>query len=108
MIDPASVVDRQLAAYNEHDLDAFLATYAEDVRLSMSEGRTVRGRDQLRGLYEEQFAQRLCRAEVVGRLVERGWVVDHEVAHGLGGEPHRVLVAYRVREGLIDRVRFLS
>ncbi|SDM60846.1 nuclear transport factor 2 family protein [Allokutzneria albata] len=108
MIDPASVVDRQLAAYNAHDLEAFLATYAEDVHLALHEGQSIRGRDEMRGLYAEQFAQRLCRAEVVGRLIERGWVVDHEVAHGLDDEPRRVLVAYRVRDGLIDRVRFLT
>ncbi|MFB9905471.1 nuclear transport factor 2 family protein [Allokutzneria oryzae] len=108
MIDPATVVDRQLAAYNAHDLEGFLATYAEDVHLAAHGGRTIKGREEMRGLYAEQFAQKQCRAEVVGRLMERGWVVDHEVAHGLGGEPRRVLVAYRVRDGLIDRVEFLT
>jgi hypothetical protein len=32
LADPASVVQRQLDAYNAHDIGALLATYAEDAR----------------------------------------------------------------------------
>lgn len=39
---------------------------------------------------------------------EGDWVIDHETAHGLADEPVRVLVAYRVRAGLIDRVHFFG
>ncbi|MCC9311852.1 hypothetical protein LN042_33140 [Kitasatospora sp. RB6PN24] len=46
--------------------------------------------------------------EIVGRLAEGDWVVDHEIAHGVAEQPVRVLVAYRVRDGLIDLVRFLA
>ncbi len=35
-------------------------------------------------------------------------MIDHETAHGLADEPVRVLVAYRVRAGLIDRVHFFG
>jgi hypothetical protein len=105
---PGAVVERQLAAYNAHDIDAFAATYAPDVVVRRRDGGELRGRDALREQYTGQFAQRRCRAEIVGRLTEGEWVVDHEVAHGLGDGPVRVLVAYRVRDGLIDRVDFLG
>ncbi|MCX5205542.1 nuclear transport factor 2 family protein [Streptomyces sp. NBC_00237] len=105
---PSAVVDRQLAAYNAHDIDAFAATYAPDVVVHRRDGSELHGREALREQYTGQFAQRRCRAEIVGRLAEGDWVVDHEVAHGLGEEPVRVLVAYRVRDGLIDRVEFLG
>ncbi|TQF01521.1 hypothetical protein E6W39_03775 [Kitasatospora acidiphila] len=36
------------------------------------------------------------------------WVVDHEIAHGVAEQPIRVSVGYRVRDGLIDLVRFLG
>ncbi|MBG6135972.1 nuclear transport factor 2 family protein [Longispora fulva] len=108
MTDQQTVVERQLAAYNSHDLDAFAATYAPDVRVNRRDGSQLLGRDGLREAYADQFAQGRCRAEIVGRLTEGDWVVDHEIAHGITDTPIRVLVAYRVRDGLIDRVDFLS
>ncbi|MGP4103411.1 nuclear transport factor 2 family protein [Nonomuraea sp. KM90] len=107
MTEPADIVERQLAAYNAHDLDAFAATYADDVRISRANGGEIRGRTQLREVYARLFAQRRYKAEVVGRLAEGDWVVDHEITHGADTSV-RVLVAYRVRDGLIDRVDFLS
>ncbi|MDH6705872.1 uncharacterized protein (TIGR02246 family) [Kitasatospora sp. MAA19] len=108
MSEPALVVDRQLAAYNNHDLDAFVATYAEDVSITRRDGSSLHGREALRAVYGPMFAAGRCRAEIVGRLTEGDRVVDHEVAHGLAADPVRVLVAYRVRDGLIDRVDFLG
>ncbi|MFJ8045548.1 nuclear transport factor 2 family protein [Kitasatospora sp. NPDC096147] len=108
MNDPQQVVERQLTAYNAHDLDAFLATYAEQVEVNRRGGDPLRGREALREVYGPQFAAGRCRAEILGRLTEGDWVVDHELAHGVAAEPVRVLVAYRVRAGLIDRVDFLG
>lgn len=108
MTDPREVVERQLTAYNRHDIDAFTATYAQDVVVRRRDGSRLEGRHALRDAYTPQFTQGRCRAEILGRLVEGAWVVDHELAHGLADEPVRVLVAYRVREGLIDRVDFLG
>ncbi|MFI5982385.1 nuclear transport factor 2 family protein [Streptomyces sp. NPDC051555] len=108
MTEPRDVVEQQLAAYNSHDIDAFVATYAEDVTVHRADGSQLRGRRALRDRYAGQFGEGRCRAEIVGRLSEGEWVVDHEVAHGLADEPVRVLVAYRVRDGLIDRVDFLG
>ncbi|MGK4580224.1 nuclear transport factor 2 family protein [Kitasatospora sp. HPMI-4] len=108
MSEPTLVVDRQLAAYNSHDLDAFVATYAEDVSITRRDGSGLHGREALRGVYGPMFAAGRCRAEIAGRLTEGDWVVDHEIAHGLADGPVRLLVAYRVRGGLIDRVDFLG
>ncbi|MFJ8434147.1 nuclear transport factor 2 family protein [Kitasatospora sp. NPDC094019] len=108
MTAPREVVERQLAAYNSHDIDAFIATYAEDVTVRRADGSLLQGRPALRDRYAGQFAEGRCRAEITGRLAEGDWVVDHEIAHGLAADPVRVLVAYRVRNGLIDRVDFLG
>jgi hypothetical protein len=108
MTDPREVVERQLAAYNSHDIAAFAATYAEDVVINRRSGDPLRGRQAVHDAYLGKFAEGRCRAEILGRLTEGDWVVDHELAHGVADEPVRVLVAYRVREGLIDRVDFLG
>ncbi|MBO0915138.1 nuclear transport factor 2 family protein [Streptomyces laculatispora] len=105
---PETIVERQLAAYNSHDLEAFAATYAPDVCINRRSGDRLLGRDAVREAYADIFAKGRCRAEIVGRLTEGDWVVDHEIAHGITDDPLRVLVAYRVRDGLIDHVDFLG
>ncbi|MER7752491.1 phosphotransferase [Kitasatospora sp. NPDC097643] len=106
--DPRVTVDRQLAAYNGHDLAAFLATYAPEVVVNRRDGSRLEGRDALRAAYAPLFAEGRCQARITGRLTQGDWVVDHETAEGVAAEPLRVLVAYRVRDGLIDRVDFLG
>lgn len=107
MARPEEVVERQLTAYNDHDLDAFAAAYAEDVLVTASDGSHVQGRQALRETYAATFAEGRCRAEITDRMAEGEWVVDHEIVHGLADDTIRALVAYRVRNGLIDRVDFL-
>lgn len=104
---PEVVVERQLAAYNAHDLEAFLATYAEDVELERGDEVFV-GIEAMRARYGPIFAAGRCRAVISARMRQGEWIVDHETAYGLGPEPVEVLVAYRVRGGVIDRVRFMA
>jgi len=48
MIDPRTVVERQLRAYNERDLDRWLATYHRDAEQVLADGTLLaRGREQL-------------------------------------------------------------
>lgn len=105
--EPEKVVERQLAAFNAHNLEDFAATYAPTVRYERREGAILRGRDAIIAAHADLFSTGRCRAETVSRLVEGSWVVDHEITHGIADDPVRALVAYRVRDGLIDRVHFL-
>jgi len=101
------VVDRQIEAYNAHDLEAFLATYADDVQLERHDEVSV-GREAMIARYAPIFAAGRCHAVITARMREGEWIVDHETAHGLDPEPVKVIVAYRVRGGVIDRVRFMA
>ncbi|HZM78789.1 MAG TPA: nuclear transport factor 2 family protein [Candidatus Limnocylindrales bacterium] len=105
--EPEAVVQRQLEAYNAHDLEAYLATFAEDVQLERH-GEVTVGLEAMRARYAPIFAAGRCRAEISARMRQGEWIVDRETAYGLGPEPVRVLVAYRVRGGVIDRVRFMA
>jgi uncharacterized protein (TIGR02246 family) len=73
------LVQRQLNAYNARDLDAFVATYAEDVEVYYQGQLAYTGRDALRDRYRELFenAPRL-HATVLRRDVDGDTVVDHE------------------------------
>ncbi|HEU4457378.1 MAG TPA: nuclear transport factor 2 family protein [Longimicrobium sp.] len=106
-------VQEQLDAYNAHDLPRFLACYAPDVRVEDAEGRTLStGLEAMRQRYGAMFAAHPdLRATLNARMRAGEFVVDDEEAT-YGGDSGplqtmRVLVVYRVRDGLIVHVRFL-
>lgn len=77
---PVSVVQRQLDAYNAHDLDALMATYADDVQhFEFPAMPVASGAAQVR----ERLAVRLQEPNLHARLLARtamgNLVIDHEI-----------------------------
>jgi hypothetical protein len=103
------VVDRQVAAYNAHDLESFSACYALEVTIRDREGKTlISGIDAVRREYHEWFAAHPdVRADVRSRLVSGAWVVDEETVT-TGDATMSALLAYHVAAGLIDAVLLLA
>jgi hypothetical protein len=104
------VVQAQLEAYNRHDIDAFVATYAADVRgYRYPDQQTFAGLDSLRTGYAQFFAGAPnVRATVLARIVQGRFVIDHEELTGLpNGRTQRAVAIYEVRDGRIATVRFL-
>lgn len=99
----------QLAAYNAHDVDGFVACYAVDAVVASGDGRTLMtGHAEMRDAYSRLFAHHAdVHADVIERLCERDWVVDHERVL-TGGETTGYVVAYQVRDGVISRVVILG
>ncbi|GAA4097869.1 nuclear transport factor 2 family protein [Nonomuraea soli] len=104
----SDLAQRQLDAYNAHDLEAFVACYAEDVVVLAGDQVQGKGHDYLRERYTPQFTARSCRADLLNRVEQGEWVVDHEHAFGTARGEVKLLVAYHVAEGAIDRVIFMS
>ena len=106
---PDHPVEVQIAAYNAHDLDAFVAAYAPTVRLFNGDG-TVRaeGREEFRAVYVPVFAQVGRRAEILNRIAVGNWVVDHERVHRDGADPFDAVVAYRLADGVITEAHMLD
>src|SRR3954447_19102870 len=105
----ADVVARQVEAYNATDLEAFLACYAAAVVIRSGDGMVLsEGLDAMRTSYTEWFGSLSgLHAEIVTRVEQGSWVVDdeHVTAPSLD---LRALVAYRVRDGLIDQVVIMT
>ena len=111
-------VQAQLDAYNAHDVEAFAACYAADVKIFDATGTLVtEGTDALRARYAALFAgSPQLHAEVTQRTrigTAAAWyVVDTEHVRGRRepGSPTRfdVLVLYAGRGPLIHEVRFLT
>jgi hypothetical protein len=102
-----TVVQRQVDAYNDHDLARFVAQYSDTItvyRLPAPEPRLA-GKAQFTEFYATQrFNAPGLRAEVLQRMVLGNKVIDHERILGLPESPFEIVVAYEVRDGLIQRM----
>ena len=114
MTTPSEVIDRQLDAYNERDLDAFVACYAPDAMVVQPDGSTLAsGQEQIRERYGDLFAASPeLRAEILNRIEVGAVVIDEEHVTGfvLPGMPPEIhaAVVYRVRDGLIQDARLFG
>lgn len=109
---PEALVQRQLEAYNAHDLEAFAATYADDVEIFDLPGAAARqkGKADLRTRYGALF-QRLpqLRCHAAYRIVEGPFVIDQEVCRQTPqARPVRATAIYQVENGRIRRVWFAT
>ncbi len=106
-------VQEQLAAFNDRDVDRFVAAYAADVVIEDGAGQPLlQGHEGVRGFYGPLFAQSpALHAEVVTRIAVGAYVIDEERttgfhATGFPSEVHSAVI-YRVSEGKIAWVRIL-
>lgn len=104
-------VDRQLAAYNDHDVDAFVEPYGEDIRIcNFPDEILCEGKSRLREMYEGIFARApAIHARLVNRILIQNKVIDEEyVTHRAGKPDMRAVAIYEVEDKLIRKVFFLK
>jgi hypothetical protein len=105
------IVQRQIDAYNARDLNAFVATYSDDVLITSGKGEVlVLGKDALRERYAKPFAKfPNLKCKVAERKVDGSAVLIHEIITGRPDKPDpwdAGWVRYEVRDGLIHSVQF--
>ncbi|WP_433010086.1 nuclear transport factor 2 family protein [Kribbella sp. CA-294648] len=100
------VVGREHAAYDAHDLEAFLAMYSPTAQLQLPDGTVMRGRRSLREYYRPQFEAGQCKSELIQRMLVGDWVVEQSILHG--DAPTPTITLYQVQDNLITEVRFLA
>jgi putative hydrolase of HD superfamily len=111
-IDPAAVVQAQLAAYNVKDIDALMATYAPDAQQFALHGALLaEGHEAIRPRYIARFAEPDLHARLLSRTVLGNFVTDLEIVtrnfpEGLGTV--EMLCIYEVVEGRIQRASFAT
>jgi len=107
-----ALVQRQLDAYNAHDLDALLATYAEDAQLFEHPATLLAsGHSQLRARFALRFQESNLHAHLINRIVLGHFVVDHErvtrtFPEGTG--TIELIVTYEIVDGKIINAWFLA
>lgn len=109
---PESIVQRQLDAYNARDVEALMATYAEDVQqFEYPDILLCSGAAQV----EERMTARLSDPHLHARLIHRAVmgqvVIDHEEVTRTfpeGTGKIELVAIYEVRDGKIFTARFIS
>ena len=102
---PEAAVQRQLDAYNAHDLERFIAEYADDVRVFRPPATepVLSGKQAFAAHYaQNRFNLPGLHARLMNRIVVGNTVVDHEEIDGL---PQGSLSAIAVYEVFDDRIR---
>ena len=108
-MNPADPVQRQLDAYNAHDLERFVAEYTDDIQVFRSPAAepVLSGKQAFAAHYaKNRFTLPNLHAEVVNRIVSGDTVVDHERITGLGEGVVEAVAVYKVSGGLISTVWF--
>ena len=104
------VVQRQYEAYNNHDLEAFVAAHAPDVRAyRFPDSLILEGRAALRERFGKLFATApQVHATVEARITHGDFVVWRETATGLpGGKTNTGIFVWEVHDGHISRIMIL-
>ena len=106
---PVDVVQGQVDAYNERDLDRFVDYYGDAIavyRMPATEPTMV-GKTRFAEFYATQrFNRPGLRAEILARIVLGNKVVDHERIFGVQEAPMEIVAVYEVVGEHIDRVWF--
>ncbi|NJO13035.1 MAG: SnoaL-like domain-containing protein [Gammaproteobacteria bacterium] len=111
MIDaaPAALAQRQLNAYNQRDLEAFLEPYSDDVEIyEFPNQLQLKGKAAMRESYRTMFEQSpQLHCELVNRMVLDNTVIDQERVTGLRGKTMQAIAIYTIQDGKIARVTFV-
>jgi imidazolonepropionase-like amidohydrolase len=104
---PEMLAQQQLNAYNAHDVEAFLAPYAEDVEIyNFPSKLDIKGKADMRKAY--QFITRTpgLYCKLLNRIVQGNIVIDHEEIWVEGRKPMYGVAIYVIEKGKISKVYF--
>jgi len=108
-VSPEIIVQKQLDAYNAKDIDAFMATYTEDIKLyNFPDQLQTEGQDAMRKSYDGFFKNTPnLNCKILKRIVTGNKVIDHELVTA-NNNTFKAVAVYEVNNGLISKVTFIN
>jgi hypothetical protein len=104
-MNPELTVQRQLLAYNAHDIDGFVATYAADAELFLHPDKLLaRGIEQIRDRYTARFKDAKPNAVILKRIVAGNKVIDEEEITASSAEGTKITKAVAIYEVSGDKI----
>lgn len=108
---PKEIVQKQLDAYNNRDIDSFVSMHAPNAELySFSEKKPfAKGTEQIRSIYSEIFENSpTLFSKLIHRIVLGNKVIDHEEITGRKGtEILEFIAIYEVNKTAIIKAHFI-
>lgn len=105
---PDILVQKQLNAYNMHDLEAFLAPYAEEVEIyDIPGGLKMKGKAEMREKYAFIRTTPGLYCRLLNRMIQGNTVIDHEEIHIQGSKNKYGIAVYKIENGKIRQVYFI-
>jgi hypothetical protein len=110
-IKPEALIQKQVDAYNAHDLDAFVACYGPTIEFRTMDGNVnpEKGVAALRKGYADLFKRfPQLKVKILKRICQGAFVIDQEQAEGMGPSPITVTAIYETSEWKILHVWFIE
>ena len=107
---PEEIIQAQVVAYNNRDIDAFTALHSPTAQLfNLPTGELIcEGETAIRERYTQRFENPNLHAEIINRIVQGNRVIDHEKITGMVADRVVYAVAiYEIENELIQRVWFI-
>jgi hypothetical protein len=108
---PERLAQEQLDAYNNRDIDAFVAPYSEKVKVFQFPDQLMyEGKEEMKNLYGRMFARTPdLHCKLLNRIIMGDTVIDHEeVTLDKNQDPIYAIAVYKIREGKIVEVYFIK
>lgn len=107
-IAPENIVQEQVEAYNNKDIDAFLATYSDDIEIyNFPNTLNMKGKVEMREVYEDMFKRiNVLHCEIKKRIIINDKVIDHEFVK-FDENFSSVVAIYEVKNNKIIKVTFV-
>lgn len=103
---PYALVQRQLNAYNGHNLEAFLEPYADDVEIyQFPDTLKMKGKEAMRIAYQFITETPSLHCEIQQRIIQDNMVIDHERVR-VGRRTVSAIAIYIIEGGKIKKVYF--
>lgn len=108
-VSPEHIVQKQLDAYNNRNIDAFVATYSNDIKIyNYPNQLQYEGVEKLREGYATFFKRTTdLNCEIKNRIVIGNKVIDEEYLT-INGENYNAVAIYEVEKGKIAKVTFVK
>lgn len=110
---PENIVQKQLEAYNERDIEAFMAVIDKDITFHdfATHKTTISGYDECKIYYDALFkASPNLKSTIVNRTIFENKIIDHERITGRNGKTvsTELVLIYEVANEKIVRITVLS
>ena len=106
--DPELIVQEQLKAYNARNIEAFLATYSDQIKIYDYSGKLIiHGKDQMRIVYADYFKHTDLRCDIEERMIINNKVAYKEKVTR-GSVVIYTVAIYEILDGKIHKVIFVQ